>query len=165
MVSTLIIFAVLSRLMPHPANFTPILAIALFGGANIEDKKLAFIIPFASMLLSDIFLGFHTTMLFVYLGFALCVYFGFQIRKNNKISKILSYTLTGSILFFIITNFGSWLTDPMYSPLNLSSLIQCYTLALPFFRNAILGDLVYTTVIFGAFALAAKNLPVLSKVK
>ena len=162
-ITSLILFAIISRLLPHPANFTPILAIALFGGVYFEDKKLAFIIPLFAMLISDLFRGFHDTMLFVYVSFAICVFLGINLSNNIKISKIFLSTISGSLIFFIITNFGSWLTDPMYKPLSITSIIQCYTLAIPFFRNSLSGDLIYSAVIFGAYNLAAKYIPALIK--
>ena len=162
-ISSLIIFAVLTRLLPHPANFTPILAMALFGGAFYEDKRIAFALPFIAMFVSDIFIGFHNTMFFVYFGFLISVFIGFYIRKSIGFRRVLFGALFSSVIFFLVTNLGSWLTDPMYKPLSILSLINCYGLALPFFRNQLAGDLIYSASLFGGFALAGKYLPVLSK--
>ncbi len=152
----LILLAALTRLIEHPANFSPIMAIAIFGGAYFGDKRAAFAAPLLAMALSDIFLGFHLISLFVYASFVLGIFIGFMIKNRVKVKNVFFAALGGSVLFFIVTNFGSWLIDPMYKPLTFESLIRCYTLALPFFRNALAGTLVYSAVMFGAYSLAEK---------
>lgn len=163
LIAGLIILAAITRLIDHPANFSPILAIALFAGATIENKWFALLIPFLAMALSDFIIGFHLISVFVYFSFGIALMIGFYLRNRLKPSNVLLATLTGSVIFFIITNFGSWLTSPMYQPLSFESLTRCYTLAIPFFRNSLLGDLTYVTVLFGSFALAGKYVPVFSK--
>jgi len=141
-----IFLAGLTRLIPHPPNVAPIAAIALFSGAYL-DKKIAFTIPLAAMFLSDIFLGFHPTMIYVYSSFALTVFLGLRLKKNKKISCLLQTSIVSSVLFFLITNFGAWATSGMY-PKNTNGLFQAYLMGLPFFRNTLFGDLFYTLIIF-----------------
>ena len=135
-VLSLLVLAVITRLLPHPPNVTPIAAIALFGGCNIKDKNLAFVLPLLCMFLTDLFLGFHIIMPFVYLSFMCISYIGI----NSE--KITNGTIFGSsLLFFLVTNFGVWFFG---YPNTLAGLVSCYTLALPFFVNTIIGDLVFT---------------------
>ena len=158
----LIFLAAFSRLVAHPANMSPIMAIALLGGAYFDDKRLAFLLPLLAMVLSDIFLGFYMVSIFVYISFGIGILIGFVLRKRVKVQNIVLATIAGSVVFFMITNFGSWLTDPMYQPLNFASLSRCYTLAIPFFRNTVLGDMGYVVVLFGSYALAERFVPALS---
>ena len=135
-VLSLLVLAVITRLLPHPPNVTPIAAIALFGGCNIKDKNLAFVLPLLCMFLTDLFLGFHIIMPFVYLSFMCISYIGI----NSE--KITNGTIFGSsLLFFLVTNFGVWFFG---YPNTLAGLVSCYTLALPFFVNTIIGDLFFT---------------------
>jgi hypothetical protein len=161
-----VLVAVLIRFLPHSANVAPIAAMALFGGAYL-NKKYAVILPLIAMLISDLFLGFHNTMPFVYGSFLLTGMIGIVLRKHNNFKWILGGTLLSSVLFFIITNFGVWLMNMgnMY-PKNLVGLAQCYVMAIPFFRNTLLGDLFYVVMMFGGYEmfcrfykkLEAKNL-------
>jgi len=163
-ITGIIIAGAALRLVPHYPNFTPIAAIALFGGAYFTNKKLAVIVPFAAMLLSDLVLGYHSTFLAVYISFALIVAIGFTLQKKRTVSKILIASVSSSILFFVITNFAFWYTGALY-PMNAAGLAACYTAAIPFFQNTLLGDLVYTGLFFGAFEYAKYKLPVLEQVK
>ncbi|MCL5028682.1 MAG: hypothetical protein M1480_06635 [Bacteroidetes bacterium] len=162
-ITGMILAGAIMRLLPHYPNFTPISAMALFGGAYFTNKKLAFIIPFAAMFLSDLFLGFHPTMLAVYLSFALIVMIGFSLRQRKKVLNVALAALSSSILFFVITNFAVWLTGEMY-PLTVTGLAECYTAAIPFFQNNVLGDLIYTGIFFSVFELARLKFPVLANV-
>ncbi|MEZ5197347.1 MAG: DUF6580 family putative transport protein [Bacteroidales bacterium] len=159
-----VLFGAFMRLMPHWPNFTPILAMALFGGAYFGKKHLAFIIPLAAMLVSDLFLGFHQWMLAVYVSFALVVGIGLLLQSRIKVGTVLLASIASSLLFFIITNFAMWIGSPFYSQ-NFAGLIQCYTAALPFLNTGILGDLFYSGVFFGGFYLAQQRFPKLAKVK
>jgi Family of unknown function (DUF6580) len=138
-----IVMAVLFRLLPHMPNVTPITAMALFSGVYLTNRKHAFIIPLLAMFLSDLILGFSGITLFVYAAFILVSYIGFSSKKISIITILLS-----SISFFIITNFGAWLI--MY-PKSVNGLIECYTLALPFFRNSIIGDFFFAGVMYYGF--------------
>lgn len=149
----LILFAAFSRLLPHPANFTPIAAIALFSGAYL-DKKYLYIVPVAAMLLSDMVLGFHNTMIWVYGSFVLIAFIGMWLKSHKRIGFIAGTTLVSSILFFVVTNFGMWTTG--YYGMTWNGLVECYTMAIPFFRNTIAGDLVYVALMFGVYELIIK---------
>lgn len=160
----LILLAVASRLLPHPPNFAPITAIALFGGAYYTRKWVAFVIPFIIMFVTDLILGFHADMLAVYVGFALIVGIGFLLRNRISITKILGAALGGSVLFFLITNFSVWLTGTMY-PQTASGLLACYAAGIPFFQYSAISTLVYSSVLFGAFELAKNKFPELAIVR
>lgn len=142
----IIILAVIARLLPHPPNFVPIGGLALFSGANFSGKK-AYLIPISAMLISDLFLGFHSTMIFVYLSFLLMIIIGKTLREKFNLRNLFVASLISSITFFIITNFGVWLTMNFYSK-DWQGLVNCYQMAIPFFRNTILGDLIYSFSFF-----------------
>jgi hypothetical protein len=171
-VLTIIATGAAMRLVPHWPNFTPIAAIALFGGAYMTRKHLAFIIPMAAMLLSDLFLGFHSTMIAVYIGFAITVSLGLLIARKPKALNIVAASFASTVIFFLITNFGSWLSSPMYAK-DFTGLMQSYAAGLAFFNdgsqgisffvNSLVGDLFYNTVFFGVFYLAKLRFPVLAK--
>ena len=163
-ITLIILFAAFSRLIPHLPNFTPIGAIALFGGAYFFNKKLALLIPFLAMLLSDLFIGFHGTMLAVYLSFIAIVGIGMLLKGRVKPLSVLFAALGSSILFFIVTNFAVWMGSTVY-PQDLVGLIACYTAAIPFFHYTALGDLFYSGVLFDCFYLYELKFPVLRKVK
>lgn len=150
----IIIFAIVLRLMPHPANFAPIAAMALFGGVYL-NKKYALIVPLAAMFLSDIFLGFHNTMLFVYGSFLLTGVVGLWLRKHKTLPVVAGATLLSSLLFFLITNFGVWLVGGLY-PKTFAGLVNAYFYAIPFFRNTVIGDLFYVGLFFGSYELLIK---------
>ncbi|HVZ58813.1 MAG TPA: DUF6580 family putative transport protein [Patescibacteria group bacterium] len=139
----IIIFGVLLRLLPHLPNVAPITAIALFAGMYL-DKKYALILPLVIMVVSDFFLGFHDTLLFVYVSFFLSGVLGLSTRSHKTAGRILLTILLASVQFFLITNFGVWLVGHLY-PKNLKGLVECFVVAIPFFRNTIMGDLLFTT--------------------
>ncbi|MBS1537560.1 MAG: GerAB/ArcD/ProY family transporter [Bacteroidetes bacterium] len=168
-ISGMILLAALSRLLPHPPNFAPITAIALFGGAYFSDKRLAFLIPILAMLLSDLIIGFHTTMPFVYGCFALITLIGFRLKENKSAGRIALASVAGSTLFFVITNFAVWALSSSY-PYSISGLIACYAAAVPFYDytpfssmllNTFMGDVFFSAVFFGAFAIAEQKIPAL----
>lgn len=143
--TAIIFLAVVARLIPHAPNFAPIGGLALFSGFHFK-KKIALIIPLSAMFVSDIFLGFHKTIPYVYVSFIIIALIGGLI-KNNKWKSLALASLTSSILFFLVTNFGVWATGTMYQN-NLSGLIQSYVMGLPFFRNTIISDLFYSFSFF-----------------
>ena len=154
-----IIFAIaLFRILPHLPNVSPVAAMALFGGAYFADKRLAFIVPFLALLLSDLIIGFHSTMIFVYAGFALTVCIGIWIQKNITVTNVIASTVGASVLFFLLTNFGAWMTWSMY-PMTMSGLMQAYVAGIPFFQNSLLGNLVFSGVMFGGYALLQSRYP------
>ena len=161
LLTLLIVVAVLSRLLPHPPNFTAIAAVALFAGAHFKNKGLAFIVPLAAMLLSDLIIGFHNTLVPVYIAFALTVGIGLWISGKKSAQLIAIGAVSSSILFFVITNFAVWMSSGMY-PMTIEGLLLCYTAALPFFQNTLAGDLFFTSILFGSFYLAQLKFPVLA---
>jgi len=153
----IIVFASITRLIPHPPNFTPIIAIGLFGGAYIHNRSLAILIPIGAMFLSDLLLGFHGTVYWVYGSLLLVVILGMVLINNVNIRNCTVVALSGSFLFFIITNFGVWLSSGYY-PKNIDGILTCYTLALPFLANSMAGSLFYSAVMFGGYELLKRNL-------
>ena len=149
----LILFAAFSRILPHPANFTPIAAIALFSGTYL-NKKYLFIVPIAAMFISDLIIGLHSTMIWVYGSFILIGLIGLWLKSHKKAGYIVGATLLSSIIFFVITNFGVWLTG--YYGFTLNGLAECYTMAIPFFRYTLAGDVFYVASMFGIHELILK---------
>ncbi len=148
------------RLIPHPPNFAPIAAMALFSGAEMPKRSMAFAIPFAALLLSDAILGFYSGIAFVYASFAATVLIGWAVASRKTPLTIGVAAISSSVLFFAVTNFGVWATGSMY-PHSLAGLAECYAAAIPFFRNTVAGDLVYSALLFGGFAVAQRLLPAL----
>lgn len=155
----LIIAGALTRLIPHPDNFTAIGAIALFGGAHLANRKLAFIIPFLAMMLADMFLPFGFN-LWIYAAFAGIVAIGLLLRERKGFMPVLFASLASSVLFFIISNFAVWFSGGIYTR-DIAGLIECYIAAIPFFGNTLAGDMFYCGVFFGGFYLIEKRYPVL----
>jgi hypothetical protein len=149
-VCLLIICGAASRLLPHPANFTPITAIALFGGLYLP-KKWAFFIPIIIMVASDMFIGFYAwqIMAAVYFSFSIAIVIGSILRAHKKIPALIAGILSGSFIFFLITNWAVWAFGTMYAK-NFSGLMQCFYMALPFFRNSLAGDLFYSAILIAA---------------
>ncbi|MBI5661285.1 MAG: hypothetical protein HZC46_03960 [Ignavibacterium album] len=165
LVVTLMVFAAaFVRLIPHPPNFAPIAAIALFGGAYFNKKSLAFAVPLSAMFLTDAIIGFHSGMWIVYLSFALIVVIGMLMLKKVNVKNVVLASVTASISFFIITNFGVWAFGTMY-PKNIAGLIECYIAAIPFIQNTLIGDLFFSGIMFGVFEFAKTKIPVLSEAK
>ncbi len=160
----MILIVAFTRLIPHYPNFTAIGAMALFGGAYFTNKKLAFIVPFVAMFLTDLILGFHTTMWAVYLSFAIMVLIGIELRHKVRTKNILLAGIVASVIFFIITNFAVWATGLMY-PTNFAGLAESYIAGIPFFGYTLSGTLFYSTVLFGSFELIKSKFPKLAVVK
>lgn len=175
-ITAAILVAAISRMLPHPPNFTPIAAIALFGGACMTDKRLAFIIPLLAMIISDcIYIpysdstGFHNTLLYVYASFILITCIGIYIRNNAKTGNIILASLVSSILFFLITNFAVWAASGFQ--FGMTGLLTTYVAGIPFYNNSIfgsfflntiMGDLFYCGILFGAFSFAKSKYPALA---
>jgi len=158
MLATMIVAAAASRLLPHPPNFTPIGAMALLGGACFADRRAAFLVPLAAMALSDVVIGWHRGWFVVYGCFALTVCIGLWLRRRRKPAAIAGATLASSLLFFMVTNFAVWaLGHGRLYPMSAEGLLACYAAALPFFRNTLLGDAVYSVALFGSLALAERG--------
>ena len=158
--SGMILVAAAARLVPHPPNFSPIAALAVFGGAQFNDKRLAFLMPLAAMFLSDLILGLHSLMPVIYGSFALIVCLGFWVQRNQNLRRIGGAALVGALLFFITTNFGVWWLTSFY-PKTGGGLLACYTEAIPFFWNTLASDLIFTAVLFGGLRAAEWRWPVL----
>ena len=152
---SLILVLSFSRLIPHPWNFTPILATGIFSGFYFKNFYLSLFIVISAMFIGDLFIGFHSTMFFTYSAIAAAVGIGFFIKKL-KFTQIIFSALTSSVSFFIITNFGSWLTLDMYEK-NLSGLSQSYIMAIPFFHNTLISTLIYLFVFKFLFDFATKK--------
>lgn len=154
----IITVAAVMRLLPHPPNVAPIAAMALFGGVYL-NKKYALLIPLAALFVSDLYLGFYDLpmMLFVYGSFLITGFIGLWLGKFKNPKTILAASLISSLLFYVITNFGVWLTGTMY-PKTFAGLMDCYVMAIPFFRNTLAGDLIYTGVFFGSFEIMLRLL-------
>ena len=152
----MILVAALSRLIPHPPNLASVSAVALFGGAYLSDRRMAFLVPLAALFLSDLALGFYRHMAVVYFTFALIVWIGQWLRANRSAPRILGAALTSSALFFLTTNFDVWAFGSLY-PITFDGLLACYVAAIQFFWNTVLGDLLYTAVLFGAFMLLERR--------
>ena len=147
----IVIFGVICRLIPHPPNFSPVTAIALFGGLNFSDKRIAFSIPLIVLFLSDLILGISVINLFVYTGFLTIVFLGTKIKSIKFGNIILS-----SFIFFLISNFGVWMIG---YPKNIEGLILCYTMAIPFFGYSIAGDLFFGYLFKFSFSKITSILP------
>lgn len=147
----LIALGVACRLLPHLWNFAPIAAIALFSGTYL-GRRYAAVVPVAAMLIGDLFIGFYAwhLMLAVYGCYVLIGLMGAWIKKYKSLETIIAGSLLASVIFFLATNLAVWQFSPWYAK-NLQGLIHCFAMALPFFRNTLLGNLFYTAVLFGAY--------------
>ena len=151
---TLMLIGVVLRLLPHPENFTPVTAIALFSGV-VLSPAIALTVPLLVMIATDMIIGPHPLFLLTWGSFFAVSLIGVAIKKNARVGRIFLGSLSGSLLFFIVTNLGVFLFQNMY-PKNFSGFFQCYWMAIPFFRNSLAGDLFFNAVLFGVFA-AVKN--------
>ncbi len=155
----IVVAAAMTRLVPHPPNMTPIAAMALFGGAFLPNRRLAYALPLAAMLLSDIVLGMTlygkamlTSQPIVYACLLGTVAMGNLIRDRRSVLNVGVVTLASSLMFFVVTNFAVWAAGSLY-PRTLAGLVVCFTAAVPFFRNSLIGDMAFTAILFGGFAL------------
>ncbi len=164
LLTVMVLAAAFVRFIPHPPNFAPIAAMALFGGAYFTKKWAAFLVPLAAMFITDMFLGFHATMWAVYLSFVIIVMLGMVMIKQKKIGNIFFASVSASVLFFIITNFGIWISTPYYEKTG-AGLAASYTAAIPFFHHTLLGDLFFVAIMFGLYELFKVKFPSLVKVK
>ena len=152
-----IIFLVsLTRIFPHPPNFTPILALAIFGGAYLPNRITAISLPIISMFISDLIIGFHSQIFTVYATIILLSILGHLMKtKNFKNFAITGFT--GSLIFFIITNFSVWLGGNLY-PLTIDGIIQCYIMAIPFFHNTLISTMLFLTILFFGYTFTEKKI-------
>ncbi|HJT31832.1 MAG TPA: DUF6580 family putative transport protein [Pirellulales bacterium] len=159
--------AALARLVPHWWNFTPIGALALFGGAYFMRRGAAFAVPLGAMLLSDVILGitrYGSIVLYsqpvVYGCFVATVLIGMLLRNRRTVVTVPAAAIASAVLFFVVTNFAVWYGGERY-PQRAEGLVACYVAGLPFFRNGLLGDLFYSAILFGGFELAQRRWPAL----
>tara|TARA_B110000438_G_scaffold295045_1_gene337446 strand:+ start:2016 stop:2756 length:741 start_codon:yes stop_codon:yes gene_type:complete len=144
----LILILALSRLVPHPWNFTPVIAVAIMSGYFFKNVYLSFLILLISMLIADIFLGFYENMIFVYVSLLFISFIFYKFSKKINFKNLFIYGFAGSVVFFIISNFGVWvLQSPGLSGLpyerSLAGLIECYILAIPFFPNTFVSTIIF----------------------
>lgn len=163
--TALVLLAALCRMVDHGfVNVAPIGAMALFGGACFRSRKAAFLVPLSALLLSDVLLNLtrHSNLwseawkltAFTYLAFVLVVSLGMLLRNRTRsVFAVAGGSLAGSIVFFLVSNFGWWMTMGFHAP-TFAGLTECYVQALPFFRNTLASDLAFNAVLFGSFALA-----------
>lgn len=169
----MIVLAFVSRLLPHPDNFSPVASIALFGAAFFSRKYLAYILPLVAMFLSDLlvnniiyaqwygeFRWFTPGFASIYGSFLLITLMGSTVLKKVSLPRVLGSSVGASIIFFLITNLGFWYAGELY-PITWEGMLMSYTAALPFFDNTLAGNLVYSTVLFGGYALAQQRYPAL----
>ena len=145
----IIILLTIARLLPHPPNFTPILGMAVFSGAIINRRLIAYFIPLAAMFLSDLYLGLHASIPVIYFSLAICVLVGTFIESRVSIINSLLSICLGVLLFYLITNFAVWYGSGMYES-SISGLITCYFMGLPFVQNTFISSILYG---MGAFLI------------
>jgi hypothetical protein len=164
--TVIVTLAALTRALPlvidHTWNFTAVGALAIFAGAQFNDKRLAFIMPLAAMALADLLFLRNGFNLLVYSGFIAMVACGFLIRYKVDTVNVVLASFVSAAVFYLITNFSFFYSATLY-PRNFSGIMASYTAALPFFRNMLLGNLVYSAVLFGSFYLLSKRYPALAK--
>lgn len=162
-VVAVVFVAALSRLLPHPYNFTPIAAMALFGGAYINNRSSALLVTLAGMFVSDLLLqgsyllgwrdypGFHVLMPVIYLSLLFIVNIGSGLSGRVQAWNVPLASIAGSTVFFIVSNFGVFCLEKQYTWLE---FVRTYTDAIPFFGNTLAGDLLYSTLLFGIYEWA-----------
>jgi hypothetical protein len=158
-ITGIVLAAAAIRLAPHPMNFAPIGALALFGGAYFSSKRAALAIPLLSLIVGDIFAGFHPLIPFVYASFLVSVAIGFWLRRQRSTPRIGVATITGAIQFFLVTNFALWASSIGSFPKTAGGLAACYVAGIPLFWNTLASDAFYATLLFGGMALAERRFP------
>lgn len=159
-VMLLIIAAGLSRLIEMPPNVQAVGAMALFAGAYFQNKKLAYAVPLIILFVTDLMIGFHRIMIPVYACFVITVLIGTLVAQRKNFGTVVCGSLASSVIFFLVTNLPFWYGTSY--PWNFAGAMESYAGALPFFRNAILGDLAFNAILFGGFELARKRIPALA---
>jgi hypothetical protein len=149
-----VLFAAVVRILPHPWNFTPVGAMALFSGAKFGRSWQAFLLPLAALFCGDLFIGLYRLkfMSIVYLSFCVSVLIGMAFRGRQSPLPLSLATFLGALQFFLITNFAVWIFGTTY-PDNFAGLVACYIAGTPFFGNTLAGDAFYAAAFFGGFAL------------
>jgi hypothetical protein len=150
----IVVLGFLGRVLIHIPNFSPVIALALFGGAML-NRKTAVILPVALLAATDIILGLHNTMPFTWGSIIIIAVLGRLLSEHKNVKNIALFSVVSAVIFFIITNLGCWIT--MY-PLNLAGLQQCFIAALPFFNSTLVSTLIYSAVLFGGYAMLAARI-------
>lgn len=158
LILAMMVFAAALRLAPHPWNFTPVGAIALFSGAMVRDRRVAFLFPVLVMFATDLISGFNKLSPLVYASFLISVLIGRFLNQKRNLLRLGGVTFLGALQFFLITNFGVWAFLNSY-PRTLAGLAGCYFAGVPLFWNTLAGDTAYTTLLFGGFFLAERLVP------
>jgi hypothetical protein len=156
--AVMIILAAVVRILPHPWNFTPIGAMAIFSGAMLRDRRVAFLFPLLALFAGDLFVGIHRLIPVVYASFLLSVLIGTSLADNRGVLRIGGAVFLGALQFFLITNFAIWRVFDTY-PHTPAGLAACYIAGLPLFGNTLAGDAVYAALFFGSFAFAEHYFP------
>ena len=164
-ITVMVLAAAAIRLAPHPMNFAPIGALALFGGAYFSSKRQALAIPLLSLIVGDFITGFHPLIPFVYGSFLVSVSIGFWLRPKRSSPRIGLATLAGAVQFFLVTNFALWASSIGSYPKTASGLEACYVAGIPLFWNTLAGDAFYAALLFGGMALAERKFPVLREAR
>lgn len=154
----LIVVVAAMRLLPHPMNVTPIGALGLFAGAMLPHR-MAWLVPVAALLVSDMISGFYAlpAMVLVYLGFYCSATIGrVWLARQRSPGRLVGAVLASATVFFVISNLSAWL---MYYPRTLEGFVQCYLSAIPFFGRSLLGDALYTTLLFGSYEFVRRYQP------
>ena len=150
----LLLIGIIARFLPHMPNFSPVVAIALFGGVYLRRSQAVWV-PLALMMVSDIFLGMHATIPFTWGSVVLASMIGLWVRQSATPVRVLAGSLLSAVVFFVVTNFGAWLA---FYPQTAAGLKDCFILAVPFFRASLASTLIYTVVLFGAYEIVALRL-------
>jgi len=154
----LVILGVVCRVAPHPWNFAPVGAIALFAGATFENRRAAFFVPLATMFLGDLVIGLHSGMPVIYATYALIVILGMALRtRRHSMIAVGGAAIASATIFFVFTNFAVWAGGTLY-PKTLAGLAACYTAAIPFFDRTLASDLMFSAIFFAAFALGERRI-------
>lgn len=160
LIVAMILFAAIIRIVPHPWNLAPVGAMALFSGAVVRNRVMAFVLPLLALLAGDFFAGFHILIPVVYLSFVISTAIGFWLRERHSVTRLGGTVLLGAIQFFLITNLGVWMFLNTY-PKTLAGLMACYVVGVPFFWNTLAGDACYSALLFGGLFLAERTYPAL----
>lgn len=146
------------RLLPHWPNFTPVAAVALFAGAQIDNRRLAVIVPLAALFLSDWILGFYPGMPFVYTGFLISILIGFVLRRHSTVTGIAFGAVASATVFFLLSNLGVWWAMGLY-PKTPAGLMEAYLAGIPFLRETLASNALYVTLLFGGIRLLERYMP------
>jgi hypothetical protein len=162
-VTGIVLAAAALRMAPHPMNFAPVGALALFGGAYFSSKRAALAVPLLSLIVGDVFTGFHPLIPFVYASFLVSVAIGFWLRRKRSAPRIGAATIAGAIQFFLVTNFALWVSSIGSFPKTAGGLAACYISGIPLFWNTLASDAFYAALLFGGMALAERKYPLLKE--